>query len=113
MIPRPASPASRAKIPSPITTTPADLKNKDACLPCANDAEPNESSASIGKVPRANANIISIPETNDPLPTAAICIVCVNPQGRKNVPNPIANGVNDLCSIFLKKLKIPTGKVTR
>ena len=42
IIPRPASPERSANNPSPITTIPADLKNKGACFPCAKDAEPNE-----------------------------------------------------------------------
>jgi hypothetical protein len=33
IIPRPARPASKANIPRPITTTPADLKNNGACFP--------------------------------------------------------------------------------
>ena len=74
IIPRPANPASNANKPRPITTTPADLKNSGACLPCAKDAEPKERKASIGKVPRANANIIRNPEMNDPLEIATICI---------------------------------------
>lgn len=67
IIPSPARPASKANIPSPITTTPADLKNSGACFPCANDVDPKDRSASIGNVPRANANIIKKPDMNDPL----------------------------------------------
>lgn len=73
-MPRPVSPERSANIPSPITTTPADLKNRGACLECANDVDPNDKSASIGKVPRANASIIRKPDMNEPLETAAICI---------------------------------------
>ena len=109
-MPSPASPANKANIPRPITTTPADLKNRGACLECANDAEPNDKSASIGSVPSANASIIKNPDMNDPPESAATCIDCVKPQGRKNVPKPIASGVKVSCSIFLKKLKIPEGK---
>ncbi len=109
MIPSPASPARSANNPRPITTTPADLKNKGACFPCANDADQKESSISIGNVPRANASIIRSPEINDPLPSADTCIDCVNPHGRKNVANPMISGVRLLCSILLKKLKIPGG----
>ena len=109
MIPRPASPARSANSPRPITTTPADLKNSGACFPCANDADPNESSTSIGNVPIANASMIRSPEINDPLPNAETCIDCVKPHGRKNVPKPMISGVKVLCSILLKKLKIPEG----
>ena len=112
MIPSPASPARSANNPKPITTTPADLKNSGACFECAKEADPNESKASIGNVPSANANIIKAPDMNDPLERATTCIACVNPQGRKNVPNPIARGVKVLCSILLKKLKIPEGNAT-
>src|SRR3989344_6286902 len=111
MTPRAASPESSANNPRPNTTTPADLKKSGACFPCAKDAEPNESNASIGSVPKANANIIMSPEIKEPLPSATTCIDCVKPQGRKNVPKPIRRGVKVLCSIFRKKLKIPDGKV--
>ena len=109
IIPSPASPARKANNPRPTTTTPADLKNSGACFDCANDAEPNERSASIGSVPSANASMIRAPDMNEPLERATTCIACVNPQGRKNVPNPMVKGVKVLCSIFLKKLKIPEG----
>lgn len=109
MIPSPASPARSANNPRPITTTPEDLKNSGACFPCANDAEPNERSTSMGNVPSANANMMRSPEINDPLPSADTCIDCVNPHGRKNVAKPIMSGVKVLCSIFLKKLNIPEG----
>jgi hypothetical protein len=75
MIPSPASPARSANNPSPITIMPADLKNKGACFPCANDADPKERSKRIGSVPRANAIIISIPDTNDPLPKADSALI--------------------------------------
>ena len=74
MMPRPANPASSANTPRPITTTPADLKKRGACLPCAKDAEPKDRNASIGKVPRANANMIRKPDMKDPLEIAATCI---------------------------------------
>ena len=74
MIPSPASPARSANNPRPITTIPADLKNSGACFECANDIEPNESSASIGNVPSANADIIKSPDINDSLESAATCI---------------------------------------
>ena len=109
MIPSPASPARSANSPRPITITPADLKNNGACFPCANDADPNERSTSMGSVPSANASMIRSPEINDPLPSADTCIDCVNPHGRKNVAKPMISGVKVLCSIFLKKLKIPEG----
>ena len=59
MIPRPANPAKSANMLRPITTTPADLKKRSACFPCAKDAEPKDRKASIGNVPRANVNIIN------------------------------------------------------
>ena len=74
MMPSPTSPDKNANIPRPITTIPADLKKRGACFPCANDAGPNDNNVSIGKVPRANVNIIKAPDINDPLPTATICI---------------------------------------
>lgn len=73
-MPRPANPARSANIPNPITTTPADLKNKGACLPCAKEAEPNDNNVSMGKVPKAKANIIRNPDINDPLDSATTCI---------------------------------------
>ena len=112
MIPSPASPARSANNPRPITTTPADLKNSGACFPWANDADPKERSTSIGSVPSANASIIRSPDRNDPLPSAETCIDCVNPHGKKNVAKPMTSGVRVLCSIFLKKLKIPEGNAT-
>ncbi len=111
MTPSPASPARRANTPRPITTTPADLKNNGACFECAKDTEPNESNASIGSVPRANANIIKSPDINDPLESAETCIDCVNPQGKKNVPTPIRIGANVACSNFRKYANMPVGNV--
>lgn len=72
--PSPASPARSAKAPRPITKIPADLKKSGACLDCANEAEPNDRSASIGSVPRENAVMIRSPERNEPLESAATCI---------------------------------------
>ena len=112
MIPSPASPARSANSPRPITITPADLKNNGACFPCANDADPNERSTSMGSVPSAKASMIRSPDINDPLPSAETCNDCVNPHGRKNVAKPMMSGVKVLCSIFLKKLKIPEGNET-
>ena len=106
-MPSPASPAKSANIPSPITTIPADLKNKGACFECAKDADPNERRDSIGTVPKAKANIMRSPDINDPLESATTCIDCVKPHGRKKVPKPIISGVKALCSILLKKLKTP------
>ena len=74
MTPNPASPESKAKSPSPITTTPADLKNSGAFLEWANDTEPKESSARTGNVPSTKPSIISIPDIKDPLDSAATCI---------------------------------------
>ena len=106
IIPSPANPERTAKMPSPVTNTPADLKKRDEYFPCANEAEPKERNRSTGKVPRANASMIKTPEVKDPLETAATCIDWVNPQGRKKVPKPIKSGVKAFCSILLKKLKI-------
>lgn len=111
MIPRLASPESRENSPSPITTIPADLKNKGACLLLANEADPNERNASIGNVPRANANIIKNPNTNDPLLRAESCIDCVKPHGKKNVAKPRIRGAKVLCSIRLKNLNSSEGNV--
>ena len=85
-------PANKENKPRPITTTPADLKKSEAYFDCANEAEPNESKANIGKVPKAKANIISEPEINDSLDNVAICMACVNPHGRKKVPAPTKSG---------------------
>lgn len=74
IIPSPASPARKAKSQSPMTTTPADLKNSSACFHRANDADPKDKRANIGSVPRANESITSNPETKDPLESAATCI---------------------------------------
>ncbi len=109
IIPSPASPARSAKRPRPITTIPADLKNRGACFECANDADPNERRRSIGSVPRANANIISSPAVKEPLLRAETCIDWVKPHGRKKVAKPRIRGVKVLCSILLKKLNIPDG----
>lgn len=111
MMPSPANPARNANNPSPITTTPADLKNKGAFFERANEAEPKDSKASIGNVPRAKDHMISIPDQNDPLDSAATCIDCVKPHGRKNVPTPIRIGVNVSCSTFLKNEKMLLGSV--
>ena len=112
IIPSPASPARNANKPRPKTIIPADLKNKSACFECAKEIELNERSASIGSVPNANENIINNPDINDPLESAATCIDCVNPHGKKNVPKPIRNGAQNACSILLKKAKIWLGKVS-
>ena len=73
-MPSPASPANNANTPRPITITPADLKKSGACFPCAKDAEPKESNTSIGKVPKANVNMIKKPDKKDPLERADTCI---------------------------------------
>lgn len=73
-MPSPASPAKRANIPRPITTTPADLKKRGACFPCAKDADPKERNRSMGNVPMAKANMIKAPDMNDPLESATTCI---------------------------------------
>ena len=74
IIPSPASPVKSANNPRPIITTPDDLKNSRACFELAKEADPKESKASIGNVPRAKANIIKAPDMNDPLERATICI---------------------------------------
>lgn len=74
IIPRPASPESSEKSPSPITMKPADLKKRGAYLDFAKETEPNETRARTGNVPRANESIMSEPETNNPLESADICI---------------------------------------
>lgn len=74
IIPNPANPAKKAKTPRPITKTPADLKKSGAYFDPANDAEPNDSKASIGSVPKAKTVIIRDPEKNEPLAKAATCI---------------------------------------
>ena len=96
MMPSPASPERSANNPSPITTTPAALKNSGACLPRVNEAEPKDRSISIGKVPRANANMIKSPETKDPLLSAENCIDCVSPT---RCP-PRRRNMNDQCCRF-------------
>lgn len=100
-MPRPANHASIANIPNHKTTTPADLKKSGANRDFEKPSTPNERRASTGNVPRANDSIISHPLTNDPLESDAICMDCVKPHGRKNVPKPITIGVKVLCSIFL------------
>lgn len=109
IIPSPASPARRANSPRPITTIPAALKNKGACFPCANEADPNERSTSIGNVPKANASMMRSPDMKDPLLRAVTCMDWVKPQGKKKVAKPRIRGVNVLCSILLKKLNSPEG----
>ena len=95
MTPRPASPDSSAKSPKPTTTTPADLKKSGAYFECANEAEPKDRSASMGKVPNANANIIINPEAKEPLPSAPTCMDWVKPHGRKKVIAPSKSGVSE------------------
>ena len=43
----------------------------------------------------------------EPLESAATCIACVNPQGKKKVPIPTRNGAIVLCSTLRKKLNTP------
>lgn len=74
MIPSPESPARKARSPSQMTTTPADLKKSGACSDLANDADQKDRSASTGSVPRANESMMRRPERNDPLESAATCI---------------------------------------
>lgn len=111
-MPRPASCAKKAKTPSPITTTPAEAKNNGAYFDRANDADPKESSDNTGSVPRVKKSIMSDPVTKEPLESAATCMDCVKPQGRKKVPMPSRSGANDFFSAFLKKEKRELGSVT-
>ena len=74
IVPSPASPAKKAKTPSPITTTPAEAKKSGACFDFEKETELKERSASTGSVPRANVSMISDPEINDPLASDATCI---------------------------------------
>lgn len=92
-------------------TTPTDLKNRVAYFDCEKDTDQNDKRASIGKVPRAKKSIIESPPINDPLERAAICMDCVNPQGRKNVPTPTIIGMNMFPHFFLKKEKKVSGRV--
>lgn len=94
MIPIPASPPRREKMPSPITTIPAVLKNSGAYRELANEIDVYDRSMRTGNVPRAKKNMMVAPLMNDPEESAWICIDCVNPHGRKNVPNPIIIGAN-------------------
>lgn len=110
-MPSATRPDKNAKSPRPITTTPVDLKNNGAYFECAKEADPKESKESIGRVPRAKENMMSRPAKNDPLDSAATCMDWVKPQGKKKVPKPIISGARARCSIFLKKLKIPEGRV--
>jgi hypothetical protein len=74
IIPIPARPERKAKIPSPTTTTPADLKKIVAYLDLENETEPKDKIASTGSVPSAKADIIRKPDINEPLDKADICI---------------------------------------
>lgn len=76
----------------------------------ANEADPYERAPSTGRVPIAKENIISAPVYGEPLDSAATCIDCVKPQGRKKVPAPIIIGANFVCSIFRKKERIFPGR---
>lgn len=66
MMPNPASPPRREKMPSPITTIPAVLKNSGACFELANEMDVNERSERTGNVPSAKKNMIIVPFMNDP-----------------------------------------------
>jgi hypothetical protein len=88
-----------------MTTIPIDLKNRGACRDRAKEADPNDRRANIGNVPRAKKSIIVSHPINDPLDSAAICIDCVNPQGRKKVPIPISIGIKIAPHFFLKTQK--------
>lgn len=110
-IPSPASPARKANIHSPMTTTPAEAKKSGACRDFENDTELKERRASTGNVPIANASMMSDPEMNDPLASDATCIDCVNPHGRKNVEIQIRIGANAVHSAFANNANIPLGRV--
>lgn len=92
-------------------TIPTDLKNRGAYFDCEKDTDQNDNRESTGKVPRAKKSITESPPINDPLERAAICIDCVNPQGRKNVPTPTIIGINMFPHFFLKKEKKLSGRV--
>lgn len=47
----------------------------------------------------------------DPLESAAICIDCVNPQGRKKVHTPTSIGIKIAPHFFLKNEKKEAGRV--
>lgn len=51
------------------------------------------------------------PSTNDSLEIAAICIDCVNQQGRKKVPIPTRIGIKKAPHFFLKIEKMVSGRV--
>jgi hypothetical protein len=74
MIQRLANPVNSENSPRPITTTPDVLKNTTENRDCEKPVAPNERSASMGKVPRENAPIISNHSKNDQLDNAANCI---------------------------------------
>ena len=65
IIPSPTSAESKANIPKPITTIPADLKNRSLYFDFANDIDPKDKRNNIGKVPRAKKNIIIDPFMKD------------------------------------------------
>ena len=54
IIPSPANPANSANMPSPITNTPADLKNRGAYFELAKEKEVKDRSPKTGKVQLAN-----------------------------------------------------------
>ena len=109
-MPIPARFASKAKSPSPMTITPADLKKIGAYFVCANLNELNEISTSIGKVPSANIVIMRLPWSQDPLESAAICMDWVKPHGKKNVTAPMINGAQNPFSIFVSFENSPFGR---
>ena len=111
MMPRPASPERREKIPRPITTTPADRKKSHACGDLEKRAVPKETSPNIGNVPSAKKNMMRNQLRKDPLESATICIDWVNPHGRKKVAQPMRRGAKVVFSILRKKENNPDGSV--
>lgn len=112
MIPRLVSPVTREKVPRPITTIPTDLKKRGAYFDLENDADPKERRARTGNVPSAKNSMRENPPINEPLERAEICIDCVKPHGRKNVPIPINSGAKKDPSFLLKNEKRELGSVT-
>lgn len=76
-----------------ITTSPAVLKNIPDFELFLTLKELKLIRASTGKVPRANAIIVSPPVRKLPVVRLYNCIDWVKPHGRKNVATPTRRGV--------------------
>lgn len=111
-MPSPTSPARKAKMPRPMTMMPADLKKTGANFVWANLNELNDTSTSIGRVPRTNMVMIKLPWSHDPLESAAICMDWVKPHGKKNVTAPTMNGAQNPFSIFDTFANNPSGNAS-